>query len=504
MIINSDVIFYTVSMKANPTARNRTFLKSLATVLVVIACIAVLWGLATGSLPVLVKWVLAIFLLFAVGEIIIKLTGATRALAGIYLLGWTAGIGFIDRISKNYSWFWKGLANWGIVVCLGVFSFFLFRKNISKRMLVLGVISILFFYLIVLPDLSLTTTFVNFYSLTPKIQSAANTAAASSPSPLAYLLLAINILFGFVGWIFSYLVLVSATTLYAIFTALINVASSKPNPYQSLSSTLPGVYPIIPGITLPLVAGLAAFVLAMAVHEFSHGVLARIMKSRINRIGILFLGIIPIGAFVEPDDKQVEALAVEKKSMIFAAGVSMNLLVSLIFLVALFLFTTFVLPSLYSPHLVIAYTVPGSPAYGVIPNNSTIISWNGQQITSSQQIQTLEQGHPYANVTLVTNKGTFLLQSDSQGKLGIAITQQLSKGFVTSALYTFYTFIVLSLILNFLLAVLNFLPLPLLDGWQLYKANLKKSDWRILRLLGWIVFACFIIEALPILWNFPI
>ena len=40
------------------------------------------------------------------------------------------------------------------------------------------------------------------------------------------------------------------------------------------------------------------------IHEFSHGILARVENVKINSIGLLLFAIIP-GAFVEPDEEKL-------------------------------------------------------------------------------------------------------------------------------------------------------------------------------------------------------
>ena len=72
-----------------------------------------------------------------------------------------------------------------------------------------------------------------------------------------------------------------------------------------MTSQIPGVAPIIPGIDIPLFAGIISLAVLLVVHEFSHGLLARAAKVRLKSIGLLIFSIIPVGAFVEPDERQI-------------------------------------------------------------------------------------------------------------------------------------------------------------------------------------------------------
>jgi membrane-associated protease RseP (regulator of RpoE activity) len=77
------------------------------------------------------------------------------------------------------------------------------------------------------------------------------------------------------------------------------------------------------------------FILALSivaiVHEFSHGIFARLYKLRIKSTGVLFLGPI-LGAFVEQDEKQMEKVSKVGQMSILSAGVFANIIVAGIFL----------------------------------------------------------------------------------------------------------------------------------------------------------------------------
>lgn len=87
---------------------------------------------------------------------------------------------------------------------------------------------------------------------------------------------------------------------------------------------LPGVNPLI-----PLGWGLVALVVALVIHEGSHGVMAYVGRMRVKSLGLLFF-IVPIGAFVEPDEEDLEKATAREKNRVFAAGPASNLVVALI------------------------------------------------------------------------------------------------------------------------------------------------------------------------------
>ncbi len=72
-----------------------------------------------------------------------------------------------------------------------------------------------------------------------------------------------------------------------------------------------------------------AFVLTLVVHEFGHAVLCRIEDIRVKSMGVLF-AVIPIGAFVEPDEDDVNAAPSMPKVRMYGAGIMNNIVFGLL------------------------------------------------------------------------------------------------------------------------------------------------------------------------------
>jgi membrane-associated protease RseP (regulator of RpoE activity) len=83
------------------------------------------------------------------------------------------------------------------------------------------------------------------------------------------------------------------------------------------------------------------FILALGIvaisHEFSHGIFARLNGFKIHSTGFAFLGPI-LGAFVEPDEKQMEKAKKFPQMVVLAAGTFANVIIALIFGLLLALF----------------------------------------------------------------------------------------------------------------------------------------------------------------------
>ncbi len=107
---------------------------------------------------------------------------------------------------------------------------------------------------------------------------------------------------------------------------------------STIGSTMKEVEPVpasdilvIPGVNnlIPLSYGVIALIIGIVVHEFSHGIMALVAKVRVKSMGILML-VVPVGAFVEPNDKELKSTKRIKRMRLYAAGPTMNIMVGLI------------------------------------------------------------------------------------------------------------------------------------------------------------------------------
>ncbi|MCL5007076.1 MAG: site-2 protease family protein, partial [Candidatus Marsarchaeota archaeon] len=312
--------------------------------------------------------------------------------------------------------------------------------------------------------------------------------------------------FGFTGYVIVAIMYNAAKILYALSLFLITVGAGHPQVSQ-LSGQVAGVAPVIPGIDLPLAAGVLALALMLMVHEFSHGILARNAKVKLKSIGLVILGVIPMGAFVEPEEKEVVKLDSMKQTKIFAAGISANFIAMLVFFVFVVLLFYYVLPYITHDVIVVAATIPGFPANGIVPVGSQVTSWDGVHVSSIAQLEGVaSKDRPGQTVAITTNKGSFsfvakpLNSTSTLGLIGVDLEQEsaVNPGVAASALYFIYTFVSLSFLLNFLVGVVNLLPLPSLDGWRIYKTNFKNQ--RFVSAITAIVLIGLIVNIFP--WFF--
>ena len=87
----------------------------------------------------------------------------------------------------------------------------------------------------------------------------------------------------------------------------------------------------IPGLNpmLPLVYGIIGLVVAVVIHEMAHGIQTRANDMNVEAVGILHM-VVPIGAFVEPNEEQINKCGRKARSSMFAAGIAVNLTAAII------------------------------------------------------------------------------------------------------------------------------------------------------------------------------
>lgn len=193
------------------------------------------------------------------------------------------------------------------------------------------------------------------------------------------------------GWIsvattMASLVVVMAFLVWQAFAAGDGAAANTTS--IELTLGLPGISPIL--TIIYVVVGLTT---AVVVHEYAHGILARVARLKVASLGVLIL-VIPIGAFVEPDDKELRKTPKGPRMRLFAAGPATNMFVAAIFLLLLL----GVLGPSAEPVVkgaIVTDMAPDSPAktFG-IPIWSEIVTANGFPVSNRSDLESTSFGAP--------------------------------------------------------------------------------------------------------------
>jgi membrane-associated protease RseP (regulator of RpoE activity) len=108
----------------------------------------------------------------------------------------------------------------------------------------------------------------------------------------------------------------------------------------------PTAYILIPGINpfLPILSGWIAIVSAIVVHEGAHGVIAASRGFKVKSSGLLFFLVIPVGAFVDIDEKQIEKAKAKESLKVMAAGVGANVALATVCILGILVITSGLTP----------------------------------------------------------------------------------------------------------------------------------------------------------------
>ncbi len=331
-----------------------------------------------------------------------------------------------------------------------------------------------------------------------------------------------------VGWLLLYLLPVAAGLGLFLFLAEFLVIFSQNA--QAAGTAIRGVTPLaylgLPGVNpyLPIVDGWLALVFAMVVHEGAHGVIARSLGLPVKSSGLIFLLVIPIGAFVDVDEAAIKQARARDSGRVLAAGAGLNFALGVIFLLLLFSVVATMKPA--ADGLAVASVAVSSPAAAAkIEPGDFITAVDGAPYNNPSQITQSSWYKPgqTVNMTLWTPSGTEQINltvgenpsNSSEGFIGVDVvgysdlqstvstytssiltrpilylciptfTNCESLAPFSAALSPFYTssygssLVPLATLLywfffiNVNLAIFNALPIYPLDGGQAFMAGLK-------------------------------
>ncbi len=145
---------------------------------------------------------------------------------------------------------------------------------------------------------------------------------------------------------------------------------------------IPGVNQFLPwDAAIDIVIGL---VVGLVVHEGGHGLLCRVEDIEIESMGLALFALIPLGAFVQPDEESQRDADRGGKTRMFAAGVTNNFLVTAITFALLF----FIVASFITvvSGVAIGGVLPGSAAEDAgIERGDVLTAVDGQSVADEDE-----------------------------------------------------------------------------------------------------------------------
>jgi membrane-associated protease RseP (regulator of RpoE activity) len=332
---------------------------------------------------------------------------------------------------------------------------------------------------------------------------------------------------------------------------LILILETLPSTFTNpqISLILPGVD--IPGspILIPLGYGIIALMTVLVVHEFGHGIISRIEGVKIDSIGVLLLAVLP-GAFVEPNEEDIEKSQRIQKLRIYAAGSIFNLILAAISLLIVLFISLMILSSLFvgvpgfsipgtdiKTHSVgftingpvfptfpndgveISSIVPNSPASGILTQGTIVQSINGVDVSNlDNYVSVLNQTKIGENVTFQTTSGNYSVKAgvnpsnSSRGYIGIRSQEHIvvntnvgkTVGYqLPWFIYSLQQLFLWIFLLNFSVGIFNLLPMKPLDGGLLLEGLLgyKLSESTVHKIMTPLSYILIVLIATIIIYS---
>jgi len=499
--------------------------KEIIALALILLTLAGFYYLVTSDLNSIIKTIVVLVLLVACSYALQGLLGIEGEY-GLLLVRTKKGLQLIDRIAKTNRALWQFVADLGLVMGFGLSSMLLFKRNADAKTILAGMFCLMLFTQFVLPFA--TPLVVELIDLPggEKLGLASGALAQTSGegNGLLSLFVAFLSFLVFFSFIFGGVALAGALALFLkastvllavalfIYTSLIGVPDGG-----VLAQEGPGAAPVLPGINLPLLEGVLALAVLLVVHESAHGILARVCKIPLDSAGVVFLGILPFGAFVEPDEKKLQRMDVDSQNRVLVAGSTANLLTASVFFVLFLAFYYGVLalhPSntIGTSYVEVVGVLENGTAKGFIQPGMKILEWKGVGIKTVEDFKKAVNDTKEGDIIeVVTDKGSFSLRAGKEGKVGVQVLQktytfgdyvrELSS---TQPLMLFlFNFLGLGFVLNVLVGIVNLLPIPPFDGYRILSLKLgekKLYGIKIMDAIVALIVGAFLANLLPWLW----
>jgi len=212
-------------------------------------------------------------------------------------------------------------------------------------------------------------------------------------------------IFGDIGWVYLGIIMIAGGFMlwlmldqdYILLTGslalrcAVGAASAAVCSHAGLTSTPPPAlqaYLLLPGLNpyIPFIYGIVGIVVAVVIHEGTHGVIARRLGMPVKSTGLLFFLIVPIGAFVEIDEKVILQSKFRNSGRVMAGGPGSNIIVALLALGILLVIIGGLVPAQFNG-VQVQQIISPSPAYGLfsaheLTAGDLIVAVNGTYVHS--------------------------------------------------------------------------------------------------------------------------
>ena len=299
-----------------------------------------------------------------------------------------------------------------------------------------------------------------------------------------------------------------------------------------VKGALPAVAPVLPGIKvlpgLPVLSFwhwiISIFIVAV-VHEFCHGIFARVYDTKIKSSGFAFLGPI-LAAFVEPDEKQLSKKSKRAQLAVFSAGPFSNIVVGVLFILVLNFISSPVYNNFFEGDgVIVGKIVDDYPAANAgIEVPFIITSVNNEDTRELKNfVETLGKLKPGDTAKFGTDKGEYTLTavknpkneskaffgiSDMDVKTRVSPSMELRFGsFLPSVIAWLHLLVFWMVIVNLGVGLFNLLPLGPVDGGRMFlvfSSAIFKDQKKAKKFWATATYFCLLlifINILPYIWK---
>ena len=262
--------------------------------------------------------------------------------------------------------------------------------------------------------------------------------------------------------------------------------STLPSMFETpaVSLIIPGVEMPGSSIYVPFLSGLIALATVLIVHEFSHGIQAVCEKIPIKSIGLLLFIILP-GAFVEPDEEQLNKSDKISQLRVYGAGSMANMTLAVVAIGVVMLCMASVPTFFTDDGVEITRIVSDGPSNGILKEGMIIESIGGHEIhTADDYSSFIGSFSPGDNVSVKTDQGTYtitLAENPTNHSVGYFGLQSMNHYVLSNDSLDPLPWIIFSLIeifqwiftLNLGIGMFNLLPIKPLDGGRMLEILLS-------------------------------
>lgn len=274
-----------------------------------------------------------------------------------------------------------------------------------------------------------------------------------------------SVFFGFVGMFF---------VSFDILRGVYNILSKSST--MTVGLVLP--FEVKGAFYVPFAYWLISVMFVMVVHEFAHGVFARLHKIRVKSSGFAVLGaFVPLipGAFVDIDEKQMSKSSLFAQLSVLSAGPFVNIVFGAAFLI-LMLTSSQIVNNLYIPSgVTVTSTVDNSPAQITgLAAGELIESIDGKRVMTTADFSNAFDGKQSGDKIVVNDKKITLAKDAFLGvfvEQNLALNQKYAGYNVVASIFLWFKDLFFWLFaINLGVGVFNLLPLGFLDGGRMFGA----------------------------------